>query len=120
MKAEPIQLSDGLTNQQREGARLAASGWRQTDIAEHLGVAAETVSRWGKKPAYRAAIQALAGQAQARALSRLEALVDQAVSEIEQSLAFKYDQNTRLRAALAILRLVGVGTLGRSKVDAEG
>jgi DNA-binding NarL/FixJ family response regulator len=49
MSGEVVGL-DGLTDQQREGARLAAAGWRGVDIAEHLDVAPETVSRWRKKP----------------------------------------------------------------------
>lgn len=49
MSGEVIGI-DGLSGQQREGARLAAAGWRGVDIAEHLGVAQETVSRWRKKP----------------------------------------------------------------------
>lgn len=51
MSGEVVGL-DGLTDQQREAVRLAAAGWRSVDIADHLGVAQETVSRWRQKPEY--------------------------------------------------------------------
>ena len=49
MSGEVIGI-DGLTDQQREGARLAAGAGRSVDIAEQIGVAQETVSPWRKKP----------------------------------------------------------------------
>jgi hypothetical protein len=116
MMNEPVGM-DGLTNAQRAGARLAAMGWNQTAIATELKVARETVSRWQQKPAYRRAVLELAGEAQKRALTRLEALTDRAVDILEQGLAYPYEFSVRFRAALAVLRLVGVGAVSRAKAE---
>ena len=108
MSGEVIGI-DGLTDQQREGARLAATGWRGVDIAEHLGVAQETVSRWRKKPEYVAAIKAILSEARLGVAGRMADLTDKALDVIENTLDYKYDRRVQLRAAIALLQLSGVG-----------
>lgn len=100
---------DGLTDQQREGARLAATGWRGVDIAEHLGVAQEAVSRWRKKPEYVAAIEVILSEARLEVAGRMADLTDKALDVIEDTLDYKYDRRVMLRAAIALLQLSGVG-----------
>jgi hypothetical protein len=99
---------DGLADQQREGARLAAAGWRGVDIAEHLEVAPETVSRWRKKPEYIAAIEAILSEARSEVAGRMVELTDKALDVVEQTLEHPYDSALRLRAAVALLQLSGV------------
>lgn len=108
MSGEVIGI-DGLTDQQREGARLAAAGWRGVDIAEHLDVAPETVSRWRKKPEYVAAIEAILSEAHSEAAGRMVELTDKALDVLEETLDYKYDRRIKLRAAIALLQLSGVG-----------
>lgn len=114
MSGEVIGI-DGLTDQQREGARLAATGWRGVDIAEHLGVAQETVSRWRKKPEYVAAIEAILSEARLEVAGRMADLTDKALDVIEDTLDYKYDRRVRLRAAIALLQLSGVGRATSSR-----
>jgi hypothetical protein len=114
MSGEVIGI-DGLTDQQREGARLAAAGWRGVDIAEHLGVAQETVSRWRKKPEYVAAIEAILSEARLEVAGRMADLTDKALDVIEDTLDYKYDRRVKLRAAIALLQLSGVGRAASSR-----
>ena len=100
---------DGLTDQQCEGARLAATGWRWVDIAEHLAVAQETVSRWRKKPECVAAIGAILSEARLEVAGRMDDLTDEALDVIEDTLDYRYDRRVKLRAAIALLQLSGVG-----------
>ena len=100
---------DGLSDMQREGARLAASGWRGCDIADHLGVAQETVSRWRRKPEYIRAIEAHLADARAEVTGRMAEMTDQALDVIEGMMKAAYDPALKLRAAIALLQLAGVG-----------
>ncbi|MEA3277969.1 MAG: helix-turn-helix domain-containing protein [Pseudomonadota bacterium] len=114
MSGEVIGI-DGLTDQQREGARLAAAGWRGVDIAEQLDVAPETVSRWRKKPEYVAAIEAILSEARLEVAGRMADLTDKALDVIEDTLDYKYDRRIKLRAAIALLQLSGVGRVTSSR-----
>ena len=114
MSGEVIGI-DGLTDQQREGARLAAAGWRGVDIAEQLGVAQETVSRWRKKPEYVAAIEAILSEARLAVAGRMADLTDKALDVVEDTLDYKYDRRVKLRAAIALLQLSGVGRAAPSR-----
>ena len=88
---------------------MAAAGWRGVDIAEHLDVAPETVSRWRKKPEYVAAIEAILSEAHSEAAGRMVELTDKALDVLEETLDYKYDRRIKLRAAIALLQLSGVG-----------
>lgn len=114
MSGEVIGI-DGLTDQQREGARLAAAGWRGVDIAEHLGVAQETVSRWRKKPEYVTAIEAILREARLEVAGRMLGLTDKALEVIEGTLDYKYDRHVMLRAAIALLQLSGSGRVAPTR-----
>jgi hypothetical protein len=109
MSGEVVGL-DGLTDQQREGARLAAAGWRGVDIAEHLEVAPETVSRWRKKPEYIAAIEAILSEARSEVAGRMVELTDKVLDVVvEQTLEHPFDRALKLRAAVALLQISGIG-----------
>jgi len=108
MSGEVVGL-DGLTDQQREGARLAAAGWRGVDIAEHLDVAPETVSRWRKKPEFIAAIEAILNEVRSEVAGRMVELTDKALDVVEQTLEHPFDRALKLRAAVALLQISGIG-----------
>jgi len=104
-----VGLDDRLTDQQREGARLAAAGWKGTDIAESLGVRQETVSRWRKLPAYRAAIEGHLADSRNATAGRMADMVGHALDVIEEQMDYKHDRSIKLRAAIALLQLSGLG-----------
>lgn len=107
MSGEVIGI-DGLTDQQREGARLAAAGWRGVDIADHLGIAQETVSRWRKKPEYVAAIEAIFAETRAEVAGRMSELTNKALDVLDEMLDYRYDPALKLRAASTVLQISGV------------
>jgi len=119
MSGEVVGL-DGLTDQQREGARLAAAGWRGIDIAEHLDVAPETVSRWRKKPEYVAAIEAILSEARSEVVGRMVELTDKALGVMDDMLEYRYDSSLKLRAAIALLQISGIGRVMSSAASAKG
>lgn len=119
MCAEVIGI-DGLTDQQREGARLAAAGWRGVDIAERLEVAPETVSRWRKKPEYIAAIEAILSEARSEVAGRMVELTDKALDVMEDMLEYRYDSRLKLRSAIALLQVAGTGRAMSSRTTRSG
>jgi hypothetical protein len=119
MSGEVVGL-DGLTDQQREGARLAAAGWRGIDIAEHLDVTPETVSRWRKKPEYIAAIEAILSEARSEVAGRMIELTDKALGVMDDMLEYRYDSSLKLRAAIALLQIAGIGRAMSTAASAKG
>ena len=112
---------DGLSDTQREGARLAAQGWRGCDIAEHLGVAAETVSRWRRKPEYIAAIEGHLADSRAQVAGRMGDMVEKALDVVDDMMEYRYDSSLKLRAAIALLQLAGIGrTMSAAKPGRSG
>lgn len=79
------------------------------DIAEHLGVAQETVSRWRKKPEYIAAIEAILSAARPETVGRLTELTDKALEVIDEMLDYRYNKSLKLRAAVVLLQISGIG-----------
>lgn len=105
---EPVSIEDRLTDQQREGARLAAQGCTGRAIAEALGVRQETVSRWRKLPAWQAALDAMLAEARSALSGRLMDMSEAALDRLERLLDYPHDAGVRLRAAVAVLQLAGV------------
>ena len=112
---EPVGIVDGLTDQQRRGAELAAAGWSGVNIAEHLGVRPETVSRWRRLPSWQAAVDAIVGEVRAEIGGRIMELSQAALDELAELIHYKYDSSLRLRACIALLQLSGAGRVVASK-----
>jgi len=108
-KGEAVNIADGLTDQQRRGAELAAAGWAGVRIAEELGVRQETVSRWRKLPSWQAAVDAIAGEVRAEVSGRMMELAQRALDELEELIHYRVDSSIRLRACISVLQLSGVG-----------
>ena len=115
-----LQPNDGLTNLQREGARLAAEGWRGVDIASELQVAPETVSRWRKLPAYSQAVLQHHEAASLATRARLAELIEQSLDTLEELMGYRYDRRIQLRAATALLQLAGVNRIMRQASRDDG
>ncbi|WP_295538266.1 hypothetical protein [uncultured Thiohalocapsa sp.] len=109
----PVAIEDGLTDQQRRGAELAAAGWAGVDIASELNVRPETVSRWRKLPAWQAAHEAVVAEVRGELEGALTELAGAALGELEQLLTYRHDPGIRLRAATALLQMAGVGRAQR-------
>ncbi len=103
----PVNIEDGLTDTQRQGAALAAAGWQGVDIAAELGVRPETVSRWRRLPAWLAAVESYSRERRAKLNDRAVALAGDALAELESLLHYGADPHIRLRAAVSVLTLTG-------------
>ncbi len=119
MSAEAIGL-DGLTDPQREGARLMAAGYKQRDIAEAVCVDEATVSRWKRRPAFIALVQAIHAESNAELAARMAELVDKALDVCESLLEYRHDPNLKLRAAIAIINASGITRMTRAAQTAPG
>lgn len=105
----PVRIEDGLTDQQRRGAELAAAGWSGVDIAEELGIRPETVSRWRKLPGWQAARQAIVDEQRGALTAALDDLAEDALAELRRLVKFPWDASIRLRAASEVVRHSGIG-----------
>lgn len=106
---DPVSIEDGLTDQQRRGAELAAAGWSGADIARELQVRPETVSRWRKLPAWQAAVDGILSEAREAIGARVMELSERALDELEQLVSYRHNPSIRLRACIEMVRLAGVG-----------
>lgn len=106
---EPVNLSSGLTDEQHEAARQIAVGCKAVDIAEALGCDESTISRWRRKAAFIAAVQAVHAEANAEVIGRMADLTHRALDVIESALEYRHDPNVRLKAAVALLNVSGLG-----------
>ncbi|WPL11366.1 MULTISPECIES: hypothetical protein [Thiorhodovibrio] len=106
---DPVGIEDGLTDQQRRGAELAAAGWSGVDIAGELNVRPETVSRWRKLPAWQAAVDGILSEARAVIGSRVLDLSERALDQLELLVEYRHNPTIRLRACIEMVRLAGVG-----------
>ena len=111
----PVNIANGLTDQQQRGAELAAAGWSGVNIAAELGIRPETVSRWRKLPAWQAAVDAITGEVRAEISGRIMELSQAALDELAELIHYKYDSSLRLRACIAMLQLSGAGRVVASK-----
>ena len=111
--------NDGLTDLQREGARMAAEGWRGVDIAEHLQVAPETVSRWRKLPAFNHAVLRYHDHAAVATRARLVSMIEQSLDKLEDLMNYPHDKRIQLRAATALLELSGVQRVMRASARTD-
>lgn len=114
-----LQPRDGLTDLQREGARLAAEGWLGKQIARELEVAPETVSRWRKIPAFNRAILNHHEYAAIATRARLVQLIETAIDELEELVTYRHDASIRLRAAKCVLEVAGVQRVMRAAANSD-
>lgn len=106
---DPVGIEDGLTDQQRRGAELAAAGWSGVDIAHELGIRPETVSRWRRLPQWQAALEAITSEVRGELQASLHDLAGKALAELEALVEYRHNPTIRLRAAVALLQMAGVG-----------
>ncbi len=105
----PVRIEDGLTDQQRRGAELAAAGWAGVDIADELGIRPETASRWRKLPGWQTARQAIVDEQRGALTAALDDLAVEALVELRRLVKFPFDAGIRLRASAEVVRHAGIG-----------
>jgi hypothetical protein len=107
--SDPVDITNGLTEAQTRAAHLLAGGWKATDVADDIGVDESTVSRWRRKPAFIALVQSITAAAHQEVIGRMGEMLHLALDVIESALQYRHDPNVRLRAAVALLNVSGIG-----------
>ena len=79
-------------------------------IAQSLGIRPETISRWKRQPAFRAALEEAREDIHDDLSCRFRQLLDASFGVISKKLESVYynDERDQLRAALTIIRLSGI------------
>ena len=100
-----------LSEQQRTACDLIVAGRNLQDVAEAVGVARPTVSRWlNHEPAFIAAVNARRQELWESTVDELRGLIPQALQVLKAEL----DGETPLKAAIEIMRAAGFyGSVGR-------
>jgi len=101
-------IYNALTNQQREGAILAAKGFSCKKISQQLNVRQETVSRWKNLPDYQELVYLTAEESRQIMIQRVGGLVEKALDTIEHTMTAFGDPKLRFNAALKVLEIAGV------------
>ena len=96
-------IYEGLTDQQREGAVMAAMGHTCKDISIKLNVRHETVSRWKHLPHYQELVYVTAEESRQAMVIRMDSLVEKAMDALESTLERWDEPKLRLAAAIKIL-----------------
>ena len=98
-----------LTPQHYKAVEYLATGMNVKSVAEELGIAAETVSRWRADFNFQAALNVILEDAQQTAKDRLRHLAGVALDTIEAVLTdSEAPAKDRLTAALKVLELTKV------------
>jgi hypothetical protein len=93
-----------LTPQQWQAIGLLVSGKRQVDIAQELGIAPETLSRWKAQPVFAAALNLALRESYAATLGELRDARAEAVGVLRELMnSDSVDDRIRLAAAKAVL-----------------
>lgn len=100
----PSKRSQELTIEQRNAIDLLVQGLSDREVAEKVGVARETVTRWrNENPYFQAELNRKRKEIWGAAEDRLRALVSDAVKVLEEEL-----KKGSLKAAIEVLKAVGL------------
>ena len=108
MRTEP-DVSANVTPNQRRAILLLATGHSGTETAKLVGVTRQTVSEWQSVPKFRTQLDTLTQEAAQWARQELRNLTLEATQVVRSLLKNGTCESVRLRAALAVLDLTGVG-----------
>ena len=93
---------------------MLAMGAGCGETAEAIEVRPETISRWRKDPRFAELVSDIINEKMDGARNRLADLVPDALEVLEYAMSPKCFAETRLRAAVAVLKLSGVAVAPRS------
>lgn len=98
-----------LTEQQLAGIELLSSGTNITDTAKQLDVARQTVSEWLNHSAvFQAGLNGRRQELRQDSQDKLRSLLPKAIDILEKEME---NGDNKLKAALALIKIVGLDTL---------
>jgi DNA-binding XRE family transcriptional regulator len=95
-----------LTPQKQQAVDLMVLGKKQRDIAREVGVERETISRWKDNPQFKKILTLRQMMQREKALTRLSALYNEALSKIESALKEAVATDPELQVALVLLKTI--------------
>ena len=107
-----------LTSQQQKSIRLFLSGCNDTEVAEELGVARQTVNAWkNKNQGFAAELDRQQQELNQENRLQLSGLVGQSIRVLRQSLE---SENERIRLSASIHVLKATGLYGQDQETTSG
>lgn len=100
-------MSTKLNETQHRAIQLLASGKTGTAVAAMLDVRKETICRWRQLPEFQEELVNLMDELRETGKNRLVAMMDKALSVIEDDLHNNKNRQQRVRSAFKVLQLLG-------------
>ena len=101
-----------VSPQQRKAAVMLVSGVLCKDVAQTLGLSAQTISAWRAEPNFQCVLQHEQQILLSQTRDQARALVVEALAEVRLLMKESKSDSIRLRAALEILK--GTGIVGHT------
>ena len=100
-------MSLKLNQKQLQAIHMLAHGMKTIEIAAHLGLRRETLSRWKRIPHFKAEFERLMHTVREDMGHRLTHLVDASISTVHAELGRIEPDPKRIQTALNVLKLLG-------------
>lgn len=100
-------MSNKLNENQYIAIQMLAGGSTCSAIADKLKVRKETISRWKQQPEFQEELSSLMDELRETGKNRLVAMMDKALSVIEDDLHNNKNRQQRVRSAFKVLQLLG-------------
>jgi hypothetical protein len=101
-------MSHKLTSKQIKAIYLLVQGHSAIEVANRLRMRRETLSCWKKIPEFNLEFERVMTEIRDDMRHRLTHLVDRSISTVSYGMASDYCDPRRLRAALSVLKLLGI------------
>ena len=101
-------MSHKLTSKQIKAIHFLAQGLSAIEVGKRLQLRRETLSRWKKIPEFNLEFERVMAEIRDDMHHRLTHLVDRSISTVSYGMASDYCDPRRLRAALNVLKLLGI------------
>ena len=101
-------MAENLTPEQIQAAQMLATGWSTSDIISKLKISERTLYRWKALKAFKELVHEIIAAELAETKFRMAHIVDASVKALWDLVASSRKDNTRLQAALHVLRLAGI------------
>ena len=110
-------MSQKVTPKQVRAMQLMARGHSVQEVSRQLRLRRETLSRWKRKPEFKAHFEQLMAQQREDVRYRLQLLVDESISAVSYGMQSNYSDPKRLQVALNVLKLLGIDRVIRQNMQ---
>ena len=108
-----------LTSKQIKAIYLMASGATTVDIGKKLKMRRQTLWNWRQKPHFNAEFDRVMNEMCKDIETRIKRLVSESVTNVSYGMGSNFCEPQRIRASLAVLKMLGLERLLIQKPTAE-